>query len=64
MRLSSFRVRVFRNIIDSGEIKVDDVTCLVGKNEAGKSALLEALHALHPAKPPMTLICSMSTLAG
>jgi predicted ATPase len=55
VRLSSFRVRVFRNIIDSGEINVDDVTCLVGKNEAGKSALLEALHALHPAKPPMTL---------
>jgi predicted ATPase len=55
VRLSSFRVRVFRNIIDSGEIKVDDVTCLVGKNEAGKSALLEALHALNPAKPPMTL---------
>jgi len=26
VRLSSFRVRVFRNIIDSGEIKVDDVT--------------------------------------
>lgn len=55
MRLSSFRVRVFRNIIDSGEINVNDVTCLVGKNEAGKSALLQALHALNPAKPSMTL---------
>ena len=40
MRLTAFRVRVFRNIIDSGDIKVDEVTCLVGKNEAGKSGSL------------------------
>ena len=55
MRLTSFRVRVYRNIIDSGEINVDQATCLVGKNEAGKSALLEALHTLNPAKPPASL---------
>ncbi len=51
MRLKSFHVRVFRNIIDSGEIEVTDNTCLVGKNEAGKSALIGALHRLNPAKP-------------
>ena len=51
MRLSSFHVRVFRNIIDSGPIEVTDNTCLVGKNEAGKSALIGALHRLNPAKP-------------
>jgi predicted ATP-dependent endonuclease of OLD family len=51
VRLKSFRVRVFRNIIDSGEIEVTDNTCLVGKNEAGKSALIGALHRLNPAKP-------------
>lgn len=55
MRLKSFHVRVFRNVIDSGDIEVDDVTCLVGKNEAGKSAILEALHTLNPAKPPAIL---------
>jgi AAA ATPase domain len=55
MRLRSFRVRVFRNIIDSGDVPVDDVTCLVGKNESGKSALLQALHHLNPAKPTVTL---------
>ncbi|MDE0117738.1 MAG: AAA family ATPase [bacterium] len=49
MKLVSFQVRTFRNIVDSGEIEVDDdVTCLVGKNEAGKSALLEALYLLNP----------------
>ncbi len=51
MRLKSFHVRVFRNIIDSGPISVVDNTCLVGKNEAGKSALISALHRLNPAKP-------------
>jgi predicted ATP-dependent endonuclease of OLD family len=55
MHLQSFHVRVFRNIIDSGPVTVDDVTCIVGKNEAGKSALLQALHNLNPAKPAATL---------
>lgn len=48
-------MRLFRNIIDSGDVTIDDVTCLVGKNEAGKSALLQALHVLNPAKPPAKL---------
>lgn len=55
VRLKTFRVRAFRNIIDSGPINVDDVTCLVGKNEAGKSAALQALHHLNPAKPDVKL---------
>lgn len=50
MKIKSFRVTNFRNIVDSGVIKVDpSVTCLVGKNEAGKSGLLEALNRLNPA---------------
>lgn len=49
MRLKTFRVRKFRNIIDSGEIQVDDlVTCLVGMNESGKTTVLSALHRLNP----------------
>lgn len=51
MKLISFQVRLFRNVIDSGQIDVTDNTCLVGKNEAGKSAIIEALHRLNPAKP-------------
>ena len=50
MKLKSFRVTKFRNIVDSGEITADPaVTCLVGKNEAGKSGLLEALYLFNPA---------------
>lgn len=49
MRLTRFRVRKFRNIVDSGDIAVDPhVTCLVGMNEAGKTAILAALHRLKP----------------
>ena len=49
MRLSKFRVRKFRNIIDTGQIDVDEaVTCLVGMNESGKTAVLSALHRLNP----------------
>ncbi len=49
MQLKHFRVRNFRNILDSGEIMVDDaVTCLVGMNESGKTAILSALHRLNP----------------
>ena len=55
MRLKAFRVRLFRNVIDSGPIEVDDVTCLVGKNESGKSAILQGLHSLNPMKPPQPL---------
>lgn len=58
MRLISFHVKTFRNVLDSTEVDVGDVTCLVGKNEAGKSAVLQALHTLNPANAsaPLTLL--------
>ena len=50
MQLKSFRVKKFRNIVDSGNVDASGpVTCLVGKNEAGKSGVLEALYLLNPA---------------
>ena len=52
MKLREFRVREFRSIWDSGPVNVDDqVTCLVGKNEAGKTALLTALYRTNPIIP-------------
>ena len=48
MRLQKIQVTNFRSVNDSGEFDVDSVTCLVGKNEAGKSAILLALAALNP----------------
>lgn len=45
MRLLSFRIKHFRSIIDTGWINfsTDNVTALVGQNESGKTAILEAL---------------------
>lgn len=48
MQLKWFHVRDFQSVRDSGRIAVSDITCLVGKNEAGKSALLKALYKLNP----------------
>lgn len=50
MRLLKVRVQDFRCVEDSGEFSIADVTCLVGKNESGKTALLKALQKLNPSK--------------
>ena len=51
MKLTNVRVRMFRNILDSGDVEVQgDVTSLVGKNESGKTAFLQALWRLKPAR--------------
>jgi recombinational DNA repair ATPase RecF len=51
MKLKSIRIRMFRNILDSTDVSIQpDVTCLVGKNESGKTAFLQALWRLHPAR--------------
>jgi predicted ATP-dependent endonuclease of OLD family len=46
MRLIRARVRNYRSVEDSEESEIRDLTCLVGKNEAGKTALLNALRGL------------------
>ena len=48
MKLTTVHVREFKSIWDSNLFKVDKVTCLVGKNEAGKTAILQALYRLNP----------------
>ena len=48
MRLTKVRITEFQSIQDSTEFEIDDTTCLVGKNEAGKTALLKALYRLKP----------------
>ena len=54
MKLKSFHVWNYKNIDDSNEIKIEpDVTCFVGKNEAGKTALFQALYRLNPVTQAM-----------
>lgn len=50
MTLKRFRVTKFRSIMDSGWIDCDDVTSLVGINEAGKSNVILALWKLSPVR--------------
>ncbi|MBI3328313.1 MAG: AAA family ATPase [Nitrospinae bacterium] len=48
MKLNQIHVVEFQSILDSGEFEVGEITCLVGKNESGKTALLQALYRLNP----------------
>ena len=49
MRIMSARVTSYKSVSDSGEFTLEpDVTCLVGKNESGKTAVLEAMYRLNP----------------
>ncbi len=48
MKLTRARVTDYRSIDDSGWVDVDSVTCMVGKNESGKTAFLAALKKLNP----------------
>jgi hypothetical protein len=48
MKLKQFQVTMFQSILDTRPVTVDDVTCLVGKNEAGKTAILQALYKINP----------------
>jgi hypothetical protein len=47
MKLKSMQVKNFKCVEDSTWFDICPVTCLVGKNEAGKTSLLEALHKLN-----------------
>ena len=47
MRLRKFRVHAYRCIHDSGEITVGDLAAFVGRNESGKTAILQALTLLN-----------------
>lgn len=51
MKLKQVHVTEFQSIRDSNSFEIGDVTCLVGKNEAGKTAVLQALYRLNPYIP-------------
>ncbi len=51
MKLTEFQVANYKCIRDPCNVVVSDITCLVGMNEAGKTAILEALYRLNPIIP-------------
>ena len=48
MKLEKVQITNFRCIDDSTEFKIGDITCLVGKNESGKTTILQAIEPLNP----------------
>lgn len=58
MKLKKVQVDHFRHVLDSTPVEIQpDVTCLIGKNESGKTTFLEALWRLNPAngKPSLDI---------
>jgi hypothetical protein len=52
VKLLSVEIDHFKNVLKSGPIAIQpDVTCIVGKNESGKTAVLQAIHRFKPAQP-------------
>jgi predicted ATP-dependent endonuclease of OLD family len=48
MKLVSAHIKNFRSIEDSNKFEIGDLTCLVGKNESGKTAILQAFYGINP----------------
>jgi len=48
MKLVSARITNFRSIEDSNKFEIGELTCLVGKNESGKTAILQAFYGIDP----------------
>ncbi|HXH90435.1 MAG TPA: AAA family ATPase, partial [Thermoanaerobaculia bacterium] len=54
MILRSVHVENFKSVKDSTVFTIDEkVTCLVGKNESGKTAILQAITKLNPTEPSL-----------
>jgi hypothetical protein len=52
LKLVRARITHYRSAEDSGELAVElDVTCLVGKNESGKTNVLQGLYRVNPVEP-------------
>jgi predicted ATP-binding protein involved in virulence len=49
MKLTAFRIKNFRSIVDTGwqSLSPDNITCLIGQNESGKTSVLEALKVFY-----------------
>jgi len=53
MKLVEARIQNFKSIEDSEPFTLGQLTCLAGKNESGKTAILQALYHLNPVEPTL-----------
>jgi len=49
MELLGLRVQQYRCLTDTGWVDTDGLTCIIGKNESGKTAFMRAVEQLNPA---------------
>lgn len=62
MKINWFQIKNFKSIIDTGKCFVeDDITILAGKNESGKTSILEALACLENKEIPEDNNCMYSS---
>ena len=47
MKIKAIKIHNFRSVLDSEEIKLDDISLLVGANNVGKSNVIDALRILY-----------------
>ncbi len=49
MKLTAFRIKNFRSIVDTSwqNLSPDNITCLIGQNESGKTSVLEGLRVFY-----------------
>jgi predicted ATP-dependent endonuclease of OLD family len=46
VKLKEFRVQNYRSVVDSGPVRLTDITVFIGANEAGKSSILQGLASI------------------
>lgn len=51
LRLVTVHICNYKCVLDSGVFSLGDLTCFVGKNESGKTAILEAVEKINSVRP-------------
>lgn len=64
MELSKIRLKNFRGYRELKEFKVEDLNCLIGRNDVGKSTILEALDIFFNGKMESSDLCKDAVEAG
>lgn len=51
MKITSVKIESWKSFADTGTVELDNINVLVGRNNSGKSAFLQAIHAMQQSAP-------------